>query len=258
MPLSGILRHEDGFFFLISGGESNPLPARRTNERRARRFMTIARIMGSLIRRFPFVRGLYISGELSKGVLSKKGDIDFLIVTAPGRVWVCRTLIILFKKIFLLNRKRLLCANHFVAEDYFEIPERNRYTALEAVTLKPVFNGVFLSNYVRENSWILDFFPNVGIPEAAGEPKRPVGILQGILEYPLRGRAGDAIDATLMNFWRTVWTKRYAHVPEEKRNQLFRTERSLSTAYAGDFLTQILSQYKRRLSDYHLDRMERP
>ena len=252
-PLDALIRWDAGFFFLSATNADSPTLSRTANERRARRFMTIASVMGRLIRRFPFVRGLMISGELSKGVLSRKGDIDLLVVTAPGRVWVCRTFIIVFKKIFLLNRKRFLCVNHFVAEDYFEITERNLYTALELATLKPLFPTSFFFEYVHANPWIHDFFPNVEFPVNPSGPATRAGFLQSILEFPLRGRMGDALDVSLMNFWKKVWAKRYAHLPDEKRARLFQTGRSISTAYAGDFLTRVLSEYTRRLSDYHLD-----
>ncbi|MBI4417474.1 MAG: hypothetical protein HY563_01775, partial [Ignavibacteriales bacterium] len=88
-PLSEMVQERDGFVFLArSVDRIDPIVLRRVNERRADRFLAVAHVMGFLLRQFPFVRGVFISGELSKGVMSTRGDIDYVIVTAPRRVWI--------------------------------------------------------------------------------------------------------------------------------------------------------------------------
>lgn len=252
-PLSAFLREDDGLYFLPpTSTQTSPVQDRRANERRARKFMKIAKWMARIVLRFPFVRGLGISGELSKGVVSKEGDIDFVVVTAPRRVWIVRTILILFKKVFLLNSKRFFCLNHFIAEDYFSISEKNKYTALEIATIIPLSNSDYFSRFSDHNPWIRDFYPNLYPVFADGEVRKKQGLLQNILELPLRGAAGDRLDGRLMESWRTIWRKRYRHLPEEKLRTLFRTEQSISTAYAGDFLSRILQAYDDRLAAFGL------
>ena len=84
---------------------------------------------------FPFVRGVFLSGSISKGFMSESDDIDYFIITAPGRLWLTRTLLILFKKIFLFNSFRNFCLNYFIDSENLYIPEHNRYTATEIVFL---------------------------------------------------------------------------------------------------------------------------
>jgi hypothetical protein len=254
-PLSMFLRKDDGLYFLPqpSSLEPNPVSDRRANERRARTFMKIARAMAWIVTRFPFVRGLGISGELSKGVVSKNGDIDFVVVTAPGRVWVVRTLLILFKKVFLLNRKKFFCVNHFIAEGYFSISERNQYTALEIATIIPLSNPLFFAHFSDHNPWIREYYPNLHSLPTSGAIENKPGLLQKFLEWPLNGTTGDLLDKRLMEWWRSVWRKRYRHLSEDKLRELFRTEESVSTAYAGDFLSVILREYSKRLAAFGLD-----
>lgn len=252
-PLSALLREEAGMYYLAARSGPDPVRDRQANEQRAKRFMKIAKVMAWIIRQFPFVRGIGVSGELSKGVVSKEGDIDFVVVTSQKRVWVTRTMLILFKKVFLLNRKRYFCVNHFIAEDYYAVPQKNRYIALEIATLVPLFNALFFRQFVDVNPWIGTYFPNLNsVPHREfSEPSR--GIIQRILELPLRGAAGDRLDQFLMERWRSIWRQRYHHLPEEKLRELFRTEESLSTAYAGDFLSVILQEYSKRLSAFGLE-----
>ncbi|MBI2618740.1 MAG: hypothetical protein HYW57_01515 [Ignavibacteriales bacterium] len=252
MPLSFLISHRDGLFF-VSRNSGDLLRERLRKERRAQWYWLIARIMGTIIRMFPFVRGVFISGELSKGVMTHRGDIDFFVVTANGRLWVTRTLLILFKKLFLLNSKKFFCLNHFVTENYLDVTERNLFTAMEIATLKPIDNSEFLRTYVSHNLWIKDYLPNLGDREVFPESSHRSNFLQEFLEFPLKGKIGDRLDEYLLSFWKGIWRKRYAHFPAEKRNELFRTEPFLSTAYGGDFLTRILEEYNRRLSVHGLD-----
>ena len=60
-----------------------------------------ARFMTHIIKRCPFVRAVMVSGSLSKNNSDKTSDLDFFIITKPNRLWISRTLLMLFKKIFL-------------------------------------------------------------------------------------------------------------------------------------------------------------
>ena len=129
--------HTDGEFIAI--GDVTTLAVRRAERsERANSRMAKARRMSRLIDRFPFVRGVLLSGSISKGVLAEDADIDYFVITRPGRLWVARTLLILYKKIFLLNSRRDFCLNYFIDTDHLEIEDQNLFTATELVTLVPM------------------------------------------------------------------------------------------------------------------------
>ena len=255
LPLRELLKERRGFFFLASEHPAaDPVADRLAKESRARRYWRIARLVTALIRRFPFVRGVFVSGELSKGLASRDGDIDFFIVTADRRLWVARTLLIAFKKLFFLNQKKFLCLNHFIAESSLGVETRNFYTALEVATLTPLYNGDLFLRYLRTNSWIGDLLPNATGPER-GQPllKARASRLQNILEAPLRGNTGNKLEERLMHFWQRVWDRRYHDIPPERRSQMFQCTPEISTAYAGDFLSKILGAYRTRLAQFGLE-----
>src|SRR5690606_3777846 len=97
----------------------------------ANKFSDIARKKAKLISQFPFVRGVMASGSLSKGYADEKSDIDFFIITIPNRLWIARTLLVLYKRIFLLNSHKFFCVNYFVDEKHLGIEEKNLFTATE-------------------------------------------------------------------------------------------------------------------------------
>jgi hypothetical protein len=257
IPLSQIIKNNDGYFALRNNKESS-VELRHAKEGRAKRLWTMAVVMGNVLRRIPFVRGVAISGELSKGVASEKGDIDFLVITAPGRLWISRTLAILFKKVFLLNRKKYFCVNHFVTENRMAYQERNIYAALEIATLKPVSNFDLFRRYRASNSWITDFLPNA--PQVPSSPSydNDVSYFQKTLEILFPPRMSGHLDRFLMNMWRKIWKRRYPQLSEKERNALYQCEPYISTAYGDDFLSKVLESYNRRLKSYGLQPVPLP
>lgn len=206
--------------------------------------------MAAVIRRFPFVRAVFVSGELSKGVASEHGDVDFVIVTANNRLWICRTLLILFKKIVLFNSKKYFCLNHFISERNLVVDEQNVYTALELGTLKPLHNQQLFYAYINANPWLSSFLPNYRPPNGATKPS--YSRIQHIFESIFFEPYASKLDAWLLEFWKGAWKKRYPYLPDEKRSTIFRSTPDLSTAYYGDFAEAILTKYQERLRQFGL------
>ena len=247
LAAAGTVREEGGFYQLAANQTSlEEIRVRR--ERLAKRRLRISRFMSQIIKRFPFVRGVFLSGDLSKGVASPPSDIDYVVITEPGRLWVCRSLLILFKKVFLLNRKKYFCLNYFVTSDHLGVDERNYYTATEVAHLKPLYNFPLLLKYMNENTWIKEYFPNFRLFETVtgpGQQRRPW--LQRIIEMPLQGTLIDNLDKRLMKTMASVWRKRYGNLDELTRERIFRSTPHESRAFAGNFSTKIDTIYKNKL-----------
>ena len=76
--------------------------------------MKTAQKAAKLLAAFPFIKGIAVSGSLSKNFADKDSDIDFFIVTAANRLWVARTFMHLYKKFtFLIGRQHWFCMNYF-------------------------------------------------------------------------------------------------------------------------------------------------
>ena len=226
---------------------------RRQKEQRARYMWFVAVLMSQIIRRFPYVRAVFVSGELSKGVASKNSDIDFFVVTAPNRVWITRTLFTLFKRIVLFNSKRMFCYNHITSEQNLRIENRTMYTAVEIATLKPIYNLALYREFMVANSWVKDYLPNsFSIEESPSRRESPKFLTERILDHFLSAHNLNKIDQWLLGRWRSLWFRRYHYLAPEKREKLFRCEADLSTAYVNDFLPRITQAYARRLHQFGL------
>lgn len=169
--------------------EKEHLKKRKSLKKVNKKLMRLARRMGFLISLFPFVRGAYVSGSLSKEGADVDDDIDFFVITSPGRVWAAKLFLILFKKLCLLNSKRYFCINYLRSEDALVLSKRNIYIATEVVSLIPVYNAALLGKFMDANPWLRTYFPNLRVDGGYQERKRWY-----FWETLFAGKAGDILE----------------------------------------------------------------
>jgi hypothetical protein len=165
-----------------------------TRARRAeasRQLMRQALFYGRLIARLPFVRMVAVTGSLAVDNAEDGDDVDYLIVTAPGRVWLARALTIAVVRLAWL-RGLTLCPNYLLAETALALPERDVYTARELLQMRPVAGHAVYARMLAANAWCADLLPNWR-PDAAQQDERP-GLLKRLGEAVLGGRLGDALE----------------------------------------------------------------
>ncbi len=249
---SGEVLGHDGHFF--PGHRSDDIvPERKRKEERARRYWMFARLSMHVIKRFPFVRAVMVSGELSKNVAGPESDVDFFILTQPNRLWLTRSLLILFKKVFLLNSKKFFCLNYFACADHLMEEEHNIYVAAEVAHVKPLYNSHLCREYLEANRWIHTFFPNfdhADLPSPRVDERR--SLMQPIVETLLSLLPLDRIDQRLQRFWKDVWARRYPEVGAPRLERAFTATATTSRAYVYDFCPKILEAYRNKLSTYGL------
>jgi hypothetical protein len=101
-------------------------------------------------------------------------DIDYFVVTAPGRLWTTRALIIALVR---LARRRgvTLCPNYLVSERALVLADRNLFTAHELAQMVPL-GGEPLYGHLRWlNRWVGQYLPNAGGPPRPVDGRRPRG-----------------------------------------------------------------------------------
>jgi len=78
---------------------------RNEGNKKADELIKIAGKVGDILIKFPYVRGIAISGSLSKNFADDQSDIDLCIITAKNLLGIARTFMHLFKKLtFLVNK----------------------------------------------------------------------------------------------------------------------------------------------------------
>ena len=232
------------------------------NNKRAERYIRHAYRMTHLIRRFPFVRGVFLSGALSKNVMPRDGDIDYFIVTKPGRLWVSRTLLVLFKKVFLLNSHKYFCVNYFVDEDHLTIEEQNQFTATEVATLKPLYGRRMYQKFMDTNDWLSIYYPNFPQRQTERTIPRKNSKVQSALEWLLDGQLGEYIDSYFYERTLQYWQRKFANFEADKFSTALKSRPYVSKHHPQDFQNRVLSELEKRIvafeqqNSVHLERPE--
>lgn len=226
------VREQSGFYHLQSRGsvEARRLGQRRADEAR----QNVARHV-RLVSQFPFVRSICLTGSFAKNVLAPGADIDYLIVTEPGRLWLTRTLLILYKKIVLKNSYEFFCLNYFIDTDHLQFGEHNMYTAVEVASMLPAYG---IRHYYRcwsANDWLHQVLPNArALPILPGIEQKD-STVKRIAEKILRLRIFDKVDALLMRYTQKTWRARFPLLPAAKRDVLFESTPHVSRHHPVDY-----------------------
>src|SRR5690606_20957099 len=121
---------------------------------------------GRIIASLPYVRMVAITGELAMDNIQPSSDIDYFIITQPGRLWLCRALTIGVVRYAAL-RGLTVCPNYLLSESALEIHEQNLYAAHEVAQMIPIAGHTVYQRLRAQNTWTEAFLPN-----AAGPPRQ--------------------------------------------------------------------------------------
>jgi hypothetical protein len=249
---AGILDEYNNYYFLRSEGREI-VSQRKDDEHRAHKMLKYARLVSLLLKQFPFTRAIFVTGSLSKDVSAADSDIDFMIVTAEDRLWICKIFLTLFRKIFLLGSLKYFCTNFYISEKEYAIAEHNIYSAIELLTTKVMWNIPAFLEFQQANSWTKDFLPNC-TPSIDSSvllaPSR--SLLQRLIERVLNLFPLASMNRFLMNRYKHHWEKLYHDLAEEQRAVLFHTSPNIATVWKIDYKGIILKKYRDKLRELGL------
>lgn len=201
--------------------------------------------VGRFISKFPFVRFVGISGSLSKGYADEKSDFDFFIITDKNRLWICRTILHLFKKLtFLAGQQHKFCMNYFIDTENLEIEEKNRFTAIELSSLVPVSGYKTYMHLERSNEWVSNYLPNgfVGFYTGIDEIDDSKSYTKTLLEFVLDKISPELLNKRLMKLTDYKWRKKWArkNYPVEDYGLAFKTTLHISKNHHLNYQKKIL------------------
>lgn len=203
---SGMIHQFDKFYTLKN--DQYLVVRRNEGNHQAAELIKVAGKVGNLLIRFPYVRGIAISGSLSKNFADDNSDIDLFIITAKNRLWIARTIMHCFKKLtFLVNKEHLFCMNYYIDEQQLEIAEKNVYTAIEIATLIPLQGDTVFDSFFAANAWTRNYLPNKNMRIACAKPVK-TRLLKSLIELLFNNKAGNKIDDILRKVTAARWLKK--------------------------------------------------
>jgi hypothetical protein len=182
----------NGRYFTLAGRES-VIETRRARAQPAVDYWRRAVHYGHIIGGLPFVRMVAVTGALAMDNVAD-GDIDYLVVTEPGRLWLCRAMVVALVKTAAFKRITL-CPNYFLSEQALELTERNLFTAHEVAQMVPLSGSETYQRLRALNRWTDTYLPNAGGPPRRLAPLEPrPRRSRRLIERTLRSRLGSPIE----------------------------------------------------------------
>lgn len=187
---------------LVVGGSYLTLPGRhgladvrRERADRAGRMWPAARRLGASLARFPYVRLVAVTGSLAAGNPDGRADIDYLIVTAPGRLWTVRALAIVLVRV-ARQVGVAVCPNYLLSTRALALEHQDLFTAHELLQATPVTASAVYRQMLDCNCWVERWLPNrYGCRHHLLPAQPATDKVQVAAESMLGGRLADRFEA---------------------------------------------------------------
>ncbi len=175
---------------------------RRTSEKILQSYSGVLR----LIKNFPFIRTVALSGTLAFQNAKGDDDLDLFVIVERGRLWtVYFSLVLLLKA---LGRRRAVCLNCLLDTAHLAITDRDFFVAHQIVFLRPLGGVESLRTFQQANAWCAQYLPQMATapnPFTAAEIEdaaRARSRWRKALETVWRWRAFDVIETMIFNRYR--------------------------------------------------------
>lgn len=201
LQTAGQVGQTAGFWYLAGRAELVAVRLERWafSQRKWRR----ARRAAGALARLPFVRLVAVCNTLALSNAKPESDIDMLVVTTPGRLWLTRLLVTIALAVRGLWRHGTkiadrVCLSFFVSEAALDfrpllLQPRDPYFAHWVDQLVPLFDrGSVLERLRAANAWVREYLPNAF---TTLDSRPPTSTTQPRWwEGRLRGHPGDALE----------------------------------------------------------------
>ena len=199
---------------------------------------------GAQLARLPFVKGVLLTGSMSKGAISEDSDFDFLLIVETHRVWLVKSIIEAFRKAMPQPWRECYCANYIVGLDALTLHHQNVFTAVELSTAIPLFGAEACQAFVGANAWAAQFVAN---------QKFVMERASIVPSMPFRSSSNavlGALDSQSQRIWNRYWERKYKHLPDSVRAKRFRRERGKAANHLHDFQDRVIEAVDQRLQRF--------
>lgn len=231
-------------------GRARLATVRAARAQAAARLWPLARRYARLLGHLPFVRMVAVTGALALDNADAQTDIDLLIVTAPGRVWLARAMAV--GCVYLARRDGIvLCPNYVLAETALVHERRDLYTAHELAQMTPLVGHDLYARMRALNAWCEAYIPSAVQPwhrEVDLAPSPAGRKVQGFLERALGGWVGERLE---------TWERRrklakFARQAAQPGNSAILDERQVK-GHFRDYGGPTLQRYRQRCREFGVE-----
>ncbi len=186
----------DGYWCLR--GREAIVAARRRTDSASQAKLGLAGRWARGLQWVPGVRFVGVTGSLAMQAAAPEDDIDLLIITRAGQLWLTRALVLAW--LWATGVKRTdngrmehpdqACANVFLSEDGLSLPDHNLFIAHEICQMLPLVGPPTYARFLQANPWVRTYLPQWVPNGSLWEDSRALRGVQRLLEAVLRPLSG--------------------------------------------------------------------
>lgn len=244
----------DGFY--CCAGREAIIGTRHTREQASEQLWAQAMRYGLWLARLPFVRMVALTGALAmRNAASPYDDLDYVLVTAPGRVWIARGFAVLLVKL-VKRRGVVLCPNYVLSLTALKQERQDLFIAHEVAQMVPLYGGDVYAALRESNRWVAGHMPNAEAAFRTGEQQEIRGVWGAIrrgLEAVLGGTLGDRLEA-----WEQRRKQRKLAPGLQTPHHAAKLDAEQVKGHFNDHGHPVLRQYRERLRQHHLEDVTLP
>lgn len=163
------LQTQEGFYFLP--GQNQLVSIRKKRYRLAQKKIQNAKPYLRLIRRLPFIQGVFLCNNLAYQNAPWESDVDLIILTAPGRLWSARffstgLIKLLNKRPGPRNQRNKICLSFYLSQDNLNLQSLAYPQDIHLVYWLNQFLPLYEAGpnlgqaFYQANRWTGKFLPN--------------------------------------------------------------------------------------------------
>ncbi len=211
----GLIAESRGLFFLA---DRRRLPEIRAERRElSRRLLRRHRGILALIKRFPFVRSVALSGALAFENGKAGDDLDLFLIVDSRRLWTVYAGLALLMKV--LGKRRVICLNCLIGNRQLAWKERDFFIAHQIAHLLPLSGAGTFRRFMAANAWYRRFLPQASASRRLAHPLAAAGAEHRLARWQRRVEAllafkpFDQLERLVFKFYRRRIRRRTQHLP---------------------------------------------
>jgi hypothetical protein len=236
--------------YVVYDGHHDSAQVRRARQASSAHLWPLALRSGIWLARLPFVRMVALTGALAvRNAAADDDDLDYLLVTEPGRVWLARAFAIVLVRLGRLRGVEI-CPNYVLSASALLQNRRDIFIAHEVVQMVPFYGLALYAQLRGVNAWVDAYLPNACEPfyrEAEQELGAFWKALKRAAEWALSGRLGDRLEG--WEYQRKL--RRFAGDMRTPHSSARLDEQQVK-GHFNDHGNPVLHQYEERLRQHGL------
>lgn len=245
--LFNIIEEKEGYYFLKNKKKLVTLRKNRSSCSEAK--IKLAQKYTFLLRFFPCIKLVGISGGLAIKNADENDDIDLFIITQHEFIWVARFISIIIMELLRVRRKpssdsvkNLVCLNMFMDESSLSLlpNERDMFSAHEVVQMYPIWSrGTIYNTFLYKNRWVQQYLLHVLPTVVVKNDMKTVNYRKSIFANPF-----SILQFLLKKI--QIWHMQKRITTESISDTMLRF-------HPHDVRMKVLQEYQARMKKYHLN-----